>query len=232
MSDLMYKNFAAPDHPFRLLLFADQPLDQMLAGYAIWPELERRDSEELWREAYQLQSQGRTDAARTMLGRVLKHDQVATRTALGTWAALRGVGVIPQNGNHHRVRGVILEVPMHAGVDTIAVYEDGSGCYINYTGTSPILWDSAAAPYDEYIKQILEIVQPLVGEMAPVYDHPVPPRTQVYVTALTYGGSLRAETSTGDFVEGTSPFSPLYAAGGELIAYLVERVCQDRQKEE
>ncbi len=232
MSSLNSTNFAAADNPFRLLLFADQSLDQLVASHALWPQLGQGDSWELVRQAYQFERQGRTDNVRTLLDRVLKMDQVETRAALWSWAALRGAGVIPHNGNHHRVRGVVLEMPMHAGVDTVAVYEDGSGCYINYTGQSPVLWDTAEGPILEYIGQILSIVQPLTGQMDPVYTHPVPGKTSVQVTALTYGGSLRATISLADFIEGTSPFSPLYAAGGELVSAVVERVMQDQASRE
>ncbi|MGB8644465.1 MAG: hypothetical protein WCF84_04460 [Anaerolineae bacterium] len=223
-------NVAGPEHPFRLFLFADQPLGQLLAGHARWPDLGPGDSWDLWDEAYRLQSQGKTDAARNLLDRVLKMDHLDTQAALWTWAALRGAGVIPHNGNHHRVRGVVLEVPMHAGVDTVAVYENGAGCYINYTGQSPVIWDRAEAPVAEYIAQIISIVQPLTGDMPPAYTHPVPPRTEVSITALTYGGSLRSRTSLVDFIEGTSPFSPLYAAGGDLVSAVVERVWADQAK--
>ncbi len=232
MSSTKTTNFGAADNPFRLLLFADQSLEQLVTVHSLWPQLEEGDSWQLVRQAYQLERQGQSDSARNLLDRVLKMEGIETRAALWTWAALRGVGVIPHNGNHHRVRGVVLEMPMHAGIDTVAVYEDGSGCYINYTGQSPILWDAADGPIGEAISQILSVVQPLTAEMFPVYTHPVPARTEVQVTALTYGGSLRATINVADFIEGVSPFSPLYAAGGDVVAAIVERVWRDKQQEE
>lgn len=117
----------------RDLVFADQDLDAVVAiqkdspvddPASPWPRLAtaarlRRDDPE---------------AATAELEQVLALPGLETRVQLWTWTALRSLGVSPDEASADTVQGVVIENPVDGGVDTLAVFRDGTMRYFDHGG--------------------------------------------------------------------------------------------------
>jgi hypothetical protein len=102
--------------PIRQALFACQTMKQLLnsgpfQGIA---------------QASTLSEKGDKAEARLRLHTLLSAPALETRIQLFAWSALRELGEQPNAKAGTEVLGVILEVPMRDGYDTLAAYQDGS----------------------------------------------------------------------------------------------------------
>lgn len=108
-------------HPLREILFGDRPLEEWARGG------DAPRSGEPWAHfADALTRRGRGDAAgaREALAAVLRQPGLESRHYVQAWHALRGLGEDPAPPEGKHVYGVIVDMPMPAGLDTLAVYEE------------------------------------------------------------------------------------------------------------
>jgi hypothetical protein len=161
-------------------------------------------------EASKLIEGGQRDEAKTRLREILAMPDLETRTILWTWSSLREVGENPDPKLAFEVLGVVLEVPVNGGFDTLAAYADGSARYLNYSG-SAIFWD---AP-DTTVKALCE---KLIDEAASAGTATEPrstlklPRDRAQVTLLTRSGNYVASMP-----------GPVMQAGAKLMMVMMDR---------
>ena len=124
--------------PIRQLLFASQPMKEVV------PFVKLEEGPGPFRtyvEAAKLADAGKKEEARSRLHEILALPQLETRVQLLVWSALRELGEQPDAKSGTEVLGVVIEVPMQTGYDTLAAYQDGSARYLNFSGAA-IFWDT------------------------------------------------------------------------------------------
>ncbi len=129
-------------------------------------------------------------AARVALADVLiRHPE--SRLWLQAWALAREVG-LPLSDTADRARGVVVEMGLEAGVDTVAGYDDGSARYLAQSGGG-VFWEAQASPDVAIVAAIdalLAAGQMVVDGLAPLtHVRPDPPAHGLAaITVLTEAG--------------------------------------------
>ncbi|MBI4423478.1 MAG: hypothetical protein HY554_07120 [Elusimicrobia bacterium] len=177
------------------MLFADQALEELLAGL---PQEDRwrtpRASANPWPllfVARELCAQGRGEQAVPLLRQVAELPMAETRVRLWAWGALRGLGARPEAGRAREVLGVVVELPLALGVDTLAAYRDGTARYLNQGGSLSIQ-DGAEPAAVRRVERLLDLAEGLAGSM-PLAARRPPPKARVRFSLLTRVGILCSE---------------------------------------
>lgn len=69
--------------------------------------------------------------------------------------------------------GVVVDVPVNQGLDTVAAYEDRTARYLNYSGAA-VVWDSPGGDMDGQVDLLLAEGRTLVQPLGP-WEGPRPP---------------------------------------------------------
>ncbi|MCC9608828.1 hypothetical protein LOC68_08310 [Blastopirellula sp. JC732] len=123
------------------------------------------------------------------LRHILTMPQVESRTYLQAWHYLRALGVTPDEETRRRAIGMVVEVGLEMGVDSVAAYQDHSARYFNQAG-SVIIWDTETPEMNELIDIFLDVAQQ-VGDNTQPWDeaHPDPPsQGMMLINILTPAG--------------------------------------------
>lgn len=97
----------------------------------------------------------------------LSNDQSAEgRVRNLAFSKLRALG---NNVPSKKLLGVIIEVPLSIGLDTLAAYSEGGVRYINHTGKLAVIED--AADFQPLVQQLFEASIPTVNQIGP-WDKP------------------------------------------------------------
>ena len=128
-------------------------------------------------------------AARVALADVLiRHPE--TRLWLQAWTLAREIG-LPLSETSDRVRGVIVEMGLESGVDTVACYDDGSARYLNEAGGG-VFWDGQSDDVAilAAVDTLLTAGQAVVEATLPLdVPRPAPPAAGwAAIAVLTEGG--------------------------------------------
>jgi tetratricopeptide (TPR) repeat protein len=212
--------------PVRQLFFADQPLEQHVGTR---PEMATIDpaspveAESDWSRLFMLalarQRQGDEDGARQALFRVANMANVETRVQLWAWKGLQDLGVQPDPASAREVLGVVIEIAMEQGLDTLAVFADGSARFINQAGNA-MIWDAHTQQSDAIVRQILAIAQPLAEGLPLRRRDPggLPSNLE-----MSHHFPTRSGTTIGSKVYGEEPSPPalgrLLVAGSEMVDF-------------
>ncbi|MEO8634581.1 MAG: hypothetical protein ABI587_04800 [Gemmatimonadales bacterium] len=165
----------------RELLFGDVPLAQWAGSSTAepWTSFGRA-----------VAALARQDAAgaRQALKDVLAQPELEPRHYLEAWEGLRGLDVLPPAAEAKEVYGVVLDVSLDEGVDTLAAYADRTARYINYSGNI-IVWDHPNFSLDRFTDALLDAGRALVTKIGP-YEHARPPLPAgaTRISLLTPGG--------------------------------------------
>jgi hypothetical protein len=89
-------------------------------------------------------AKGDRDEAFKALEEILNRPDLESRHYLEAWTAYRENGVQPPAHLAKKVLGVVLDVPVEGGFDTLAAYPDWHARYLNVSGAA-IVWDAAGA---------------------------------------------------------------------------------------
>ena len=202
---------------FKELLFADQPLDQLLLSAA-----ETDFGEGPWTvlsEAGASIRDGKPDEAIQLLLKITAKPDIQTRILLWSWTTLRGLGVLPDSAGASEIKGIVIEVPVSGGIDVLAGYADGTARYINHSGKI-IVWDLPDALVLDLIRKLLECAGILD---APRLSNSAARSTSevVRVTLLTCGGNRTLYIPMQSL--GSGPIKQLLSRGGQLMATLIKR---------
>ena len=197
----------------RELLFADLPPLTAIETFAAVADL--RD---LALAAAREDEQG----AREILDRIVD-GTTESRVRLQAWALARRAGIEPSPDDVGRVRGVVVDVGLDAGTDTLACYEDGTARYLNQGGGG-IVWETAEEAIGASIGRLIQAGQAVAERSGPL-DGPRPP-------APPSGGASIWLLTDGGIHLGSGPFralaadplgGPVIAAATELMRLLIER---------
>jgi hypothetical protein len=133
------------------------------------------------------------------------------------------VDIEPTADDARRARGVVIDVGLDGGLDTLAGYEDGTARYLNQGGGA-IVWEARDPSIDQAIKALIAAAQAVVERGGPL-DGPrpaAPPAGYAALWILTDNGiHLGAgpfQTLAMDALGG-----PVIASGTELMRQLIER---------
>lgn len=207
---------AAPLPGIRDLLFADLDSASALRVFGLGPRPEPI--------AVMAAAVNRRDlpAARVALADVLiRHPE--TRVWLQAWTLAREAG-LPPSDSALRPRGVVVEMGLDGGVDTVAGYDDGSARYLNHAGGG-VFWDAQTADVAiiAAIDTLLAAGQ-VVADSTPLLAGPrpgPPPRGAAMVAVLTEGGVYLGTGSADGFAQ--DPLGgPVIAAAIKLMVALID----------
>ena len=145
-----------------------------------------------------------------------------TRLHLQAWTLARAAGVVPGH-DAHDVLGVVVDMGLEEGLDTLAAYADGSARYLNHSG-SAVVWEVPDMAVGQLVRALLDEAAIVVAMGAPLEGARFPPPApgSTMISVLTRGGmylgSGPIEAITTDPRGG-----PVIAAASELLALLVQR---------
>lgn len=157
------------------------------------------------------------------LRRITDAPGLETRQYLQAWHLLRQLGVRPEPDRAKRVLGVILEVHLEEGLDTLAAYEDASARYINHGGRM-IVWEASDDGVSRLIAGLLHEGQRIADVIGPWTEprRPPPPENHVRINMLTPAGLHFGEGPLA-VLSVDAMGGPVIAAGTRLMMTLIER---------
>jgi hypothetical protein len=111
-----------------------------------------------------------------------------------------------------RLYGVVLDLPVNGGVDTLAGYEDGSARYINHAG-SIIVYDGDDPTIKAIVNALIELSAPLL-QFAGVWEGARPPLRsgRARISLLTAQGLHFGEGPADGFFDAPPALEPFRAA--------------------
>jgi hypothetical protein len=217
----LFKKPSKPDFSeIRDLLFAD-------ATIAAWRAKDgQSETAEPWasfaaaRAALEI---GDTEKAVSALQSIAASNAQASRQCLQAWHFLRQLGVQPAADRAKQVMGVVLEVQMRTGLDTLAAYADHTARYINHGGRL-IVWEATGKDMDQRVDALLHAGQHVANAIGP-WKEPrrgPPPKGHVRLSMLTPLG-LHFGEGPFEILSADPMGGPVIAAGTVLMQALIER---------
>lgn len=199
----------------RELLFGDVPIEDWGGTSKDTPWIHFQDAEHAMARAD-------VPAAEAALHAVLDTPKLESRQYLQAWSCLRQLDRDALTNLPERLYGVVLDVPLEQGYDTLAAYDDHTARYLNQGG-GVIVWDVRDAAIDSLIDTLLAAARPLLATVK-VWESARPPLTadRARVSLLTAEGVHFTE---GPFEQlaGGLPTAPVFAAGAALMSELIDR---------
>lgn len=199
----------------RELLFGDVPIEDWAGTSTALPWRHFQDAEHAMVTA-------NVPAAETALQSVLDTPRLESRQYLQAWSCLRQLDRDALAGLPERLYGVVLDVPLDQGVDTLAAYDDRTARYLNQGGGA-IVWDATDPAMDALIDALLAAARPLL-ETIGVWENARPPLTVglARVTLLTAEGLHITEATFEELIEEPNTRA-IVTAGTALMSALIER---------
>jgi hypothetical protein len=119
--------------------------------------------------------------------------------------------------------GVILEVGMPEGLDTLAAFADGSARYINYTGKMAIV-EGVPNPFQKEIKEVLDSSKPIISAIGPWDKDRLPPPSKgmIRITFLVSDGLYFGQGPM-DQMQRERLANPVIISGAKLLKKLTEK---------
>src|SRR5688572_22807439 len=184
-----------------------------------WPRLRR---------ASELIAEKRNDEARGELNAVLMIPKLETRVRLLACSGLRLTGVRPPDED--RVVGVVLEVPVDDGIDTLAAYDDRRARYVNQSERL-VVWEAEDPQVDVLIDRLIRLANDNVTATERVVARDRSTTANVRITLLTPAGSRVAEVPMRELSRSDHPLSGLFLAGANVLKAVVDRALEGQPKQ-
>ena len=167
-----------------------------------------------------LQRGDRSEATR-VLRSIIQRTGLESRHYLQAWNVLRQLShVVPSDDAKH-MYGVVVDVPVKSGFDTLAAYDDRSARYVNFSG-SAIIWDAPDSRLDDQVRRLLAAGQSLVMLIGPWAERR-PPLTpgQARISLLTPSG-LHFGQGPFDALARDPKAAPVITAATSLMQSLIQ----------
>jgi hypothetical protein len=209
---------SGPRPTIRDTLFGDLPLSEWPPADSSGAEHEPWNSFVLAREA--LAGDRRTEAI-TLWRQIAGSAGLESRHRLQAWHFLRAYDVQPTEGEAKALLGVVLEVPMHGGVDLLAAYPERTARYYNHSGAG-VVWERPDASLDGPIDTLLHAGQRVLNAIGPWREPrlPAPPDGQVRLNFLSPAG-LHFGQGAFEVLANDPMASPVINAGTALMQRLI-----------
>ena len=209
---------------FRDLLFADQPLN-VIVKIAGPQEMTVPDNP--WhcfiQAAVAVKNEDLDEAIRHL--RHILSLPVETRARLWAWRALRDLGQEPDPKTAYDPLGLVLEVPVMEGIDTLAIYQGGTARYLNFRGGA-VIWDQPDREIQDAVAKMLEAASEIMGDLSPKIGNPPPDSDSAHLTVMTRAGNFSGLALYSSLNEGVGNFVSVFRQGGNMIKLLIERAKQ------
>lgn len=127
------------------------------------------------------------------------------------------------------VLGVIVEVPLDGGLDTLAAYSDGSVRYINQTGKITVVEPSGSAEIENLAKELVDVSTPVVQQIGPWENDRLPPPSKgnIRMTFLASDGLYFGEGPLA--IMRTDPMAaPVISKAVELLNAVVNKTLENQ----
>jgi hypothetical protein len=208
------KKAAAPSQSLRETFFGDVPLSAWASARADepWASFEKAEAR---------MEQGDRSGAVEVLESIVQRSGLESRHYVQAWSSLRTLGVSPPPGEAKHVYGVVVDVPVESGLDTLAAYEDGTARYINFSGAA-IIWDVQEPRMIERIEKLVSAGKTLASLIGPWEGvRPSLPSGQARISLLTPSGLHFGQAPLNVLTEDAMA-APLLAAATELMQALIQ----------
>ncbi len=198
-------------------LFGDTPLPALLA--TVGPDGAAQLPWSAFAQAQAAIGGGRKTEAIASLESLLTGTE--SRVQLLAWTALRKLGVQPLPADAKQVLGVVVEVPVNAGLDLVAAYPEHTARYYNYSGAG-IVWETNDPRLNPQIDALLAAGRRVADAIGPWEgDRPAAPTDgRARISMLTPSGLHFGEAPMDVFV--TDPMAgPVLQAAFHLMQALM-----------
>lgn len=127
------------------------------------------------------------------------------------------------------VLGVIVEVPLEGGLDTLAAYSDGRVRYINQTGKLTVVESGGSADIEKLAKELVSISVPVVEKIGPWENDRLPPPAQgnIRMTFLVSDGLYFGEGPLA-LMQKDSMAAPVISKAIELLQAVVDTTLKNQ----
>ena len=162
-------------------LFGDLPL-------SYWASMGNEDIPwTLFRQADECVRRDDLENAFAALKNITKIPALDSRQYLQAFSGIREMGI--SMVVKPTVHGIVAEVGMPEGTDTVAVYADYSARYYNYTGAG-VVWEHADGSLDQLTMRLMELATDLVTKIGPWQGErrPAPANNIARINILTANG--------------------------------------------
>lgn len=140
-----------------------------------------------------------------------------SRVLAYNWLRENGKIVPKQN-----LLGVIVEVPLEGGLDTLAAFSDGGVRYINQTGQLAVI-EGDVPQFKPLLKRLFAVSQEVISEIGPWEEmrKPPPPRGSVRFTFLVSDGLYFGQGPL-ELMQKDSMGGPVLALATQLLQLVVK----------
>ena len=146
-----------------------------------------------------------------------------TRIRLQAWRIARAVGYDPPVATAARAHGVVVEMGLDDGVDSIAAYEDGTARYLNHGGAA-IVWEAQEPEVNARIEAMLHAARIVAEQTGPADGTPArPPGPGVASIAVLTDGGVHLGMGPADVFWRNPIAGPQLATALDLMRTLVDR---------
>ena len=207
------QKLSVPNERLRETLFGDVPLSAWAAGAAGEPWASFSSA------AVRL-GQGDRAGGIDALRSIVQASGLESRHYLEAWCSLREAGIAPAPDEARHLYGVVVDVPVKSGLDTLAAYENRGARYINFRGTV-IVWEAPDSRLDGHIHKLLAAGRTLVGGIGP-WEGKRPPLApgQARISLLTPSGLHFGQAPLAALAQDAMA-APVIHAATELMQALV-----------
>lgn len=122
--------------------------------------------------------------------------------------------------------GVVIEVPLDGGLDTLAAYKDGTARYINQSGKM-IIWETTTAESNNLIEHVFTRSQTVVDNIGPWDGERLapPPVGSIRLSFLVSDG-LYFGQGPFEMLEKDGMAGPVIQAATQLMIFLTQQPAQ------
>lgn len=202
-------------HPLRETLFGDVALTE-------WAGTSPTEPWRSFAQAVVLASAPERDAAVRCLEGIVAQTGLESRHYLQAWMGLASFGVRPAGSEAKHLFGVVLDMPVPEGLDTLAACEDLSTRYLNFSGAA-VIWDHPDSSLDREIHAFLGAGRALLAKIGP-WEGPRPPLPvgQARISLLTPSGLHFGQADPG-LLRRDRMAAPVLQAATDLMQALIVR---------
>ena len=203
----------------RELLFGDVPIES-------WAGTSNETPWTHFQNAELAMARADVPAAESALHAVLDTPDLESRQYLQAWSCLRQLDRDALTALPERLYGVVLDVPLEQGYDTLAAYDDHTARYLNQAGGA-IIWHAVDSEMDALIDALLAAARPLLTTVG-VWESARPPLTagRARVSLLTAEG-LHFTEGAFEQLAADSGTSDVFTGGVALMAALINQSVRD-----